>query len=72
MGTAVRLNDKLVHTAKSYAILENRSTSKQIEHWAKVGRIAEENPDLSYNIIKEMLLGLADIKMGRVTAYTPN
>jgi hypothetical protein len=42
---------------------------KQIEHWAKIGRIAEENPDLSYTVIKDIFLGLEDVKKGNVTEY---
>jgi len=30
----------------------NHSIAKQIEHWARIGRIAEENPDLTYEFIK--------------------
>ncbi|PQQ34980.1 hypothetical protein CE143_10055 [Photorhabdus luminescens] len=30
--------------------------SKQIEHWTKIGRIAEDNPDLPYSFILDSLL----------------
>jgi hypothetical protein len=35
----------------------NRSVAKQIEYWAKIGKIAEENPDLPYSFIQDILLG---------------
>lgn len=66
---AVHLDQKLINTAKSYSNVECRSTAKQIEHWAKIGHIAEDNPDLTYEDIKGILLGLADVQMGNVEPY---
>lgn len=43
----------------------------QILHWAKIGRMAEENPDLSYNFIKDTLLGLDDFQNGNTEEYVP-
>ncbi|MBV9471120.1 MAG: hypothetical protein JOZ57_17925, partial [Abitibacteriaceae bacterium] len=63
------LDKGLVNFARSYSSVQNRSIPKQIEHWAKIGRIAEENPDLSYNVIKDILLGLEDVKKGNITEY---
>jgi hypothetical protein len=40
MATSVRLDDGLVQDAQVYATAEMRSVPKQIEHWAKIGRIA--------------------------------
>ncbi|MBV9471125.1 MAG: hypothetical protein JOZ57_17950, partial [Abitibacteriaceae bacterium] len=54
MGITVNLDKGLVNFARSYSSVQNRSIPKQIEHWAKIGRIAEENPDLSYNVIKDI------------------
>jgi hypothetical protein len=45
MGVAINLDTQLVNTAKAYSTAQSRSVPKQIEHWAKIGRIAEENPD---------------------------
>lgn len=58
--TTVNLSDSLVANAKRYAAAFSRSTPKQIEHWAKIGKIAEENPDLSYEFIQDILLALED------------
>lgn len=69
MGIAVNLDKEFVSIARSYSGAESRSVSKQIEHWAKIGRIAEENPDLSYAAIKEILLGLEDLKLGNIEEY---
>jgi hypothetical protein len=72
MGIAVNLDNELVNIARSYSGAESRSVPKQIEHWAKIGRIAEENSDLSYDVIRSILLGLEDVKMGNVQGYDPD
>ena len=66
---AVQLDEKLVKEAKSYSIVFSRSVPKQIEHWARIGHIAEDNPDLTYSDIKDMLLGLQDYVNGDVVDY---
>lgn len=71
MGTTITLDSELVNVARSYSSVESRSVPKQIEHWAKIGRIAEENPDLNYSIIRDILLGLEDIKTNNVEEYRP-
>ena len=56
--TTINLPDELVEEAKRYASVYSRSTPKQIEYWAKIGKIAEENPDLPYDFIKDVLLAM--------------
>ncbi len=56
VATAVKLSEKLVKEARKYADIYNRSVPKQIEYWAKIGKIAEENPDLPNDFIKDLLL----------------
>ena len=70
MGISVNLDAELINMAKSHAAVESRSVAKQIEHWAKIGRVAEQNPDLSYTTIRQILLGLEDMKAGRLEEYT--
>ena len=69
MTTAVRVSEKLVREAKLVAAVENRSVTGQIEHWAKVGKCAEENPDLTYGLIKEILLGIEELEHGGRSEY---
>ncbi len=69
MTTAVRVSDKLVREAKLYSKLDNRSVRGQIEHWAKIGKCAEENPDLTFNLIKEILIGLEELEQGEYLEY---
>lgn len=60
MAQSIKLSDELLTAAKSYAEAYSRSIPKQIEYWSKIGKIAEENPDLSYEFIKEILLAKAE------------
>ncbi|MDO8954096.1 MAG: ParD-like family protein [Gammaproteobacteria bacterium] len=71
MSMSVNLNDQLVKSARYYSKALSRSVAKQIEHWAKIGQIAEENPDLNYSMIKGILLGMQDIANGDVEEYKP-
>jgi hypothetical protein len=67
--TNLRLDDELVNEAKVIAQVMSRSTSKQVEHWAKIGKILEENPDLSYEFVKEALVSKAQADTGLVEEY---
>ncbi len=69
MGVTVNLDGELIAFARSHSIAQSRSVPKQIEHWAKIGRIVEENPDLSYQAIQGILLGLEEARAGRVEEY---
>ena len=47
----------------------NRSVSEQIEHWVKIGKIAEENPDLNYEFIKDLLIAQQEVARGNLEPY---
>lgn len=64
MGIAVKLPDELVNEARTVGKALSRSTPKQIEHWAKIGRAAEDNPDLPIGFIADLLIELEKIKAG--------
>lgn len=69
MTKAVRVSDELVHEAKIYSKIDKRSVVGQIEHWARIGKCAEENPDLTYSLIKEILIGIAELEHGESSEY---
>jgi hypothetical protein len=56
MATNVKLSDTLVDQAKRYGNVQHRSVPKQIEYWSRIGKIAEENPDLPFSMIREILI----------------
>ncbi len=69
MVTAVRISKELVSEAKKYSRIDHRSVTGQIEHWAKIGKCAEENPDLTYSLIKEILMGIEELEQGERSEY---
>ena len=69
MATSIRLDDEFVLDVKIHSEVANRSVPKQIEHWAKIGKIVEDNPDLSYEFIKDALLAREEISAGKATKY---
>ena len=56
MSLNVKLADSLVEQAKRYALIQHRSVPKQIEYWSQIGKIAEENPDLPFSMIRDILI----------------
>ena len=69
MGHAVKISNEFIKEAEIYSKSFNRSISSQIEFWAKIGKISEEKPDMSFNEIKEILLAREEIKAGLITEY---
>ncbi len=69
MAKAIRVSDDLADEAKKYSQVEHRSVAGQIEHWAIIGKYAEENPDLTYDLIKEMLIGLEELDRNEKSEY---
>ena len=55
MSINVKLSEALVESAKRYANIEHRSVPKQIEYWSQIGKIAAENPDLPFSVIRDIL-----------------
>jgi hypothetical protein len=60
MATNVKLPDELVERARRTATAEHRSVPKQIEYYYRLAQIAEENPDLPFSLIRELLLSDAE------------
>ena len=69
MSTAIRISDQVVKKARVISAVENRSLTGQIEYWVKIGKCAEENPDLTFHLIKEILIGIEELDDGQGTEY---
>ena len=69
MATAVKLSEEIVSEAKIISKALNRSLAGQIEYWAKIGKIAEENPDLNYEFIKNIFIAQEETKAGKLEPY---
>ena len=69
MGNAVRIFDSLVKEVKLFSKVDNRPVTRQIKPRARTGKCAEQNPDLTYGLIKEILIGLEDLEHGESSEY---
>ncbi|MCC5845120.1 MAG: hypothetical protein JJU05_12800 [Verrucomicrobia bacterium] len=65
MSTVIRISSDLAREARTRSSVEKRSLTGQIEFWASIGRIAEENPELPYSFIKELLIAREEAKSAR-------
>ena len=69
MSRAVKISDDLVNEAEVYSKSYNRSIASQIEFWTKIGKISEENPDMTFNEIKDILIAKEEVAAGLVSEY---
>ena len=69
MATAVKISDELFTKAKIKSKIFKRSIAGQIEYWAKIGQMVEENPDLPLPFIQDILVGREQIRAGQGTPY---
>lgn len=69
MATPVKLSNDIISEAKIISKALNRSLAGQIEHWAKIGRLAEENPDLNYEFIKNILIAQQEALADKNESY---
>ena len=66
---SIRLDQDLIDKAAIMARALTRTTPKQIEHWAKIGKIMEDNPDLSYVFVKQAIIAQAEKEAGKLESY---
>ncbi len=69
MTKTIRLSDSIINDAKIHAKVEQRTTAKQIEYWAEIGKVALENPDLPVQFIIGTLKALEEQKEGKTTPF---
>jgi len=69
MPTAINLSELLIEEAKPFTKAMHRSVVQQIEYWARLGKVAEENPDLPIPMLQDMLVSLEEVKAGNLSAY---
>lgn len=69
MSISIRLADALVEKAKRQAEIDKRSPAGQIEHWAEIGKMLEENPELSYNMVRDLLISRQEAENNEIENY---
>jgi hypothetical protein len=66
---SIRLDEELIEKATIMAKALNRTPPKQIEHWAKIGEMMEDNPDLPYEFVKQAIIAEAQRQAGKLEQY---
>ncbi len=56
MVHAVKISEELFEHAKINAKVFHRSAAGQIEYWAKIGQLVEQNPDLPFSFVQDILI----------------
>jgi hypothetical protein len=56
----VKISDQLHEIAKQRACALNRSINAQAEHWMRIGKIIEENQDMTYRDVWQLFLREAE------------
>jgi hypothetical protein len=69
MTIAVRISDELANNAKKYSKVDCRSVTGQVEYWARIGKCAIDNPDLTYEFIKDLLLSIEELDSGKKSEF---
>ena len=69
MAKAIKLSDSLVSDATAHGKAAHRTPPKQIEYWARLGKVAEENPDLPLSFVMDTLVGLSESDVHDVSEY---
>lgn len=70
MTMSIYIDDVLYNQAQVYAREEHRTVSEQIEFWALVGRTALDNPDLSIDFVRDLLIARAE-DLSLATPFVP-
>lgn len=65
----VKLSEPLAQAARTQAEIHQRTLDVQIDHWAKIGKITEENPDLSFELIQVILAAKKEALTGQTELY---
>lgn len=69
MTIAIRLSGRIAEAAQIMSKIFNRSVSGQIKYWAEIGKLVEDNPDLSYELIKDILIAKEELKNEEAEPY---
>lgn len=70
-GMTLTISDEFARIAQAAADGDDRSIVKQVEHWAKIGRMLESHPELCYEAARRILRGHAQARAGLIEDYRP-
>lgn len=55
MAVSVKLSDETVETAREQAQVFQRTLGGQVDYWAKIGRLAELYPGLTFDYLQKLM-----------------
>ena len=61
--------EDVAQIAQFHAAAKHRSIPKQIEYWARLGKVVEDNPDMPLQFIQDTLLSIEEAKVGQRSEY---
>ncbi|MDY6926291.1 MAG: ParD-like family protein [Pseudomonadota bacterium] len=62
----VKISDQLHEEVRKNSVVMERSMNSQAEFWMKIGRLAEQNPSLTYEQILEQEMRQRKVKKVRL------
>jgi hypothetical protein len=66
---SVILDSKLIGKASTIGKGLHRSAPEQIERWVRIGKMMEDNPDLTYEFVKQVLVAKVERDSGELESY---
>lgn len=63
--TQVRVDNDFMEDVKIAATFNHRPVGYQVQYWARLGQIMEDNPDLHFEAIKNILQGMSELNEGK-------
>jgi len=69
MSTVVRISDELANDARHRSKVEQRSMTARLEYWVKIGKAGEDNPDLTFALLKETMIARSEIESSQGEEY---
>jgi hypothetical protein len=69
VSSPVRIKETLYEEARARASAEHRSTAEQVSYWATLGKACEDNPDLPFNFVRDLLISKAEAEAGLLEEF---
>ena len=69
MLASIKLSELLIQDAKSASKIAKRTLPEQIEHWARLGKACDENPELPVHILQDILASRAEMNLNKLSRF---
>ncbi len=69
MLASIKLSESLIQDAKSASKIAKRTLSEQIEHWARLGKACDENPDLPVYMLQDILVSRVEMNLNKLSKF---